>query len=404
MKLNPYVLSTLVLVLLWSGWAEAQNKYTVSGFIKEDESGENLLGANVYIKELLPQSATTTNQYGFYSLTVEEGKYTLVISYLGLEDLVQQIDLNKNLRVNQSLKTFSFTTDEVVIEGERSDQNIDDAQMGKIDLEVEQIKLLPAFMGEVDILKTIQLLPGIQSAGEGNSGFYVRGGGPDQNLVLLDEAVVYNVAHLFGFFSVFNADAIKNVEIIKGGMPAQYGGRLSSVLDISMKEGNRKKLEVDGGIGVISSRLTVQGPIKKDVSSFIVSGRRTYIDLLLKPFIENTASAGSGYFFYDLTAKVNYDLSDNDRLYLSSYFGRDVFTFAQGQSGFDVKIPWGNATTSLRWNHLFNDKLFVNTSLIFSDYNFSFGITQNEFELVLQSGVRDFNTKVDFNYFPSVRH
>jgi len=397
----------MILFVISVSWAQAQNKYTISGFIKEAESGENLLGANVYIKELLV--GTTSNQYGFFSITVEEGQYHLVISYLGFEDIIEEIDLTKNIRYNSSLAPSAITTGEVVIEAERSDKNIESAQiesaqMGKLNLEVDQIKMLPAFMGEVDILKTIQLLPGVQSAGEGNSGFYVRGGGPDQNLVLLDEAVVYNVAHLFGFFSVFNADAIKNVELIKGGMPANYGGRLSSVLDIAMKEGNRKKFEMDGGIGLISSRLTLQGPLKKNVSSFIVSGRRTYIDILTKPFVKNTPFNGTGYYFYDLTTKVNYDISDNDRLYLSGYFGRDVFTYSQSQSGFKVKIPWGNATASLRWNHLFNDKMFVNTSLIFSDYDFSFGIEQNEFELVLFSGVRDFNTKVDFNYFPNVRH
>ena len=397
-----YLVSILLFAAICPGWAEAQNKYTVSGFIKDAESGETLLGANVYIKELLQGS--TTNQYGFFSITVEEGQYHLVVSYLGYEDITEEIDLTKNVRYNKSMASATITTQEVVIEGERSDQNVESTQMGKIDLEMAQIKSLPAFMGEIDVLKTIQLLPGVQSAGEGNSGFYVRGGGPDQNLVLLDEAVVYNVAHLFGFFSVFNADAIKKVELIKGGMPANYGGRLSSVLDITMKDGNRKKFEVDGGIGVISSRLTVQGPIKKNASSFIVSGRRTYIDLLLNPFIKNTAFAGTGYFFYDLTAKINYDISDADKLYLSGYFGRDVFSFAQGDNGFEAKMPWGNATSSLRWNHLINEKMFVNTSLIFSDYDFSFGITQSEFELVLFSGIRDFNTKVDFHYYPSVRH
>lgn len=400
-----YLLTIIIAVLLYTDIAFAQSDYTVSGFIKEEESGENLIGANVYIKELL--QGTTTNQYGFFSITVPEGQYHLVISYLGFTDIEEEIDLTKNIRYNKSLSSSAITTQEVVIEGERSDKNIESTQMGKLDLEVEQIKSLPAFMGEVDVLKAIQLLPGIQSAGEGNSGFYVRGGGPDQNLVLLDEAVVYNVSHLFGFFSVFNADAIKNVEVIKGGMPANYGGRLASVLDITMKDGNRKSFEVDGGIGLISSRLTVQGPIKKNVSSFIVSGRRTYIDILLKPFTKNSKVTIPGYFFYDLTAKINYDLSDNDKLYLSAYFGRDVFNFGLGgddQGGFNVKIPWGNATSSLRWNHLINEKMFVNTSLIFSDYDFSFGITQNEFELILFSGVRDFNTKVDFNYFPNVRH
>lgn len=260
-------------------------------------------------------------------------------------------------------------------------------------------------MGEVDLLKIIQLLPGVQSAGEGNSGYYVRGGGPDQNLILLDEAVVYNASHLFGFFSIFNADAVKNVNLIKGGMPANYGGRLASVLDINMKEGNNQQYKVDGGIGIISSRLTVQGPIKKDTASFIISGRRTYIDVLSKPFIKKTARAyGSGYYFYDLNTKINYRLSDKDRLFLSGYFGRDVFTYKNSESNFNVDVPWGNATTSLRWNHLFSDKLFVNTSAIFSDYKFEFGALQSGFEFRLFSGIRDWNTKVDFNYYPNTKH
>ena len=277
--------------------------------------------------------------------------------------------------------------------------------MSQVKVDVKTIKELPAFMGEVDVLKTIQLLPGVQSSGEGSSGFYVRGGGPDQNLILLDEATVYNASHLFGFFSVFNADAIKDINLIKGGMPAQYGGRLASVLDISMKEGNSRTYEVDGGIGLISSRMTLQGPIKKDTSSFILSGRRTYIDVLVNPLINDTSAfKGTGYYFYDLTSKVNYRISDKDRIFLSGYFGRDVFTFRNKKRGFAFDIPWGNATASMRWNHLFNDRLFVNTSVIFSDYNFSFSAEQNDFEFKLSSGITDWNTKVDFSYLPNYRH
>jgi len=291
------------------------------------------------------------------------------------------------------------------VTGEKSDNNVSSTSMGVVKMPVGQIKALPALMGEVDILKTIQLLPGVASGGEGNTGFYVRGGGPDQNLILLDEAVVYNASHLFGFFSVFNADAIKSVNLIKGGMPGQYGGRLSSVLDLSMKDGNSKKMEVDGGIGIISSRLTIQGPIKKDTSSFIISARRTYIDVLADPFIKKTAKAkGSGYYFYDLNAKMNYKFSDKDRIFLSGYFGRDVFTFKRSDIGFNVNIPWGNATTSLRWNHLFNNKLFVNTTAIYSDYEFSFGAEQDLFEFRLYSGITDYNAKVDFTYLPNVLH
>ncbi len=384
--------------------AQEKEKFTVSGYVKEDATGEYSIGATVYIKELI--KGTSTNQYGFYSITVPKGNYHLVVSYIGFDDIVQEIKLDKDLRVNVSIKLNSIVTDEVEIDAQKANKNVSSTQMGVNKLEMEEIKKLPAFLGEVDILKTIQLLPGVKSSGEGNSGFYVRGGGPDQNLILLDEAVVYNASHLFGFFSVFNGDAVKNLNLIKGGMPAQYGGRLSSVLDISMKEGNSKSYHAEGGIGVISSRLTLQGPfIKKDTGSFIVSGRRTYIDILTRPLIKSTSPfKGSGYYFYDLNTKINYRLSDKDRLFLSGYFGRDVFTYNNKDNGFKVEIPWGNATTSLRWNHLFNDKLFMNTSAIFSDYNFSFGATQSGFEFKLFSGIRDWNMKCDFGYFPSIRH
>ena len=378
-------------------------KYTISGYVKEQSTGEFMIGANVYIKETL--KGTTTNQYGFYSLTVEQGNYTLVISYIGFEDKLFPVVLDKNLRINSELLSHAIQTEEVIIEGERPDNNVQSTQMGINEIPIETIKKLPAFLGEVDILKTIQLLPGIQSAGEGNAGFYVRGGGPDQNLILLDEAVVYNASHLFGFFSVFNSDAVKNVEIIKGGMPAQYGGRLSSVLDIQMKEGNNQSYHAEGGIGLISSRLTLQGPIKKDTSSFIVSARRTYIDILTKPLISKSSRLyGSGYYFYDLNTKINYRLSDKDRIFLSGYFGRDVFSFKSSNSDFSANIPWGNATLATRWNHLFNDKLFMNTSAIYSNYTFELGLGQDKFEFKLFSGITDWNGKVDFAYFPSSRH
>jgi len=383
--------------------AQSTKKHTISGYVKEEATGEYLIGVNVYIKELT--RGTTTNQYGFYSLTVEEGDYNLTISFIGLQEYNEFVKLNEDKRINVSLKSVAINKDEVVITGERADKNTKETQMGVIEMPIETVKSLPAFMGEVDILKIIQLLPGVKSSGEGNTGFYVRGGGPDQNLILLDEAVVYNAAHLFGFFSVFNADAVKNIELIKGGMPANYGGRLASVLDISMKEGNSKEYHADGGIGAIASRLTVQGPIKKDTSSFIVSGRRTYIDVLTKPFIKKSSPvAGSGYYFYDLNAKVNYRLSDKDRVFLSGYFGRDVFSFNNSKSGFSAGIKWGNATTSLRWNHLYNDKLFVNTSIIYSDYNFEFAAGQQEFEFKLFSGIRDWNVKIDYNWLPDIRH
>jgi len=381
----------------------AQNKYTLSGYVKDNETGEYLIGATIYLKENL--KGVSTNQYGFYSITVDEGSYTIDYSFLGLTSQQKQIKLDKDVRINVALETNAIVTSEVVIESEGADKNVQSTNMSQVKIDVKNIKKLPAFMGEVDVLKTIQLLPGVQSSGEGSSGFYVRGGGPDQNLILLDEATVYNASHLFGFFSVFNSDAIKDINLIKGGMPAQYGGRLASVLDISMKEGNSKKFEVDGGIGLISSKLTLQGPIKKDTSSFILSGRRTYIDVLVNPLINDTSAfKGTSYYFFDLTSKVNYRISDKDRLFLSGYFGRDVFTFRNADRGFKFDIPWGNATASMRWNHLFNDRLFVNTSVIFSDYQFSFGAEQNDFEFKLNSSITDWNTKIDFSYLPNYKH
>ncbi len=407
MKPKPFFYSLLLFFLIFTSGIStlsAQNKYTISGYVKDASTGEALIGANVYIKEKLKGSST--NQYGFYSITIEEGQYTLVVSFLGYQDYSVPVLLNKNQRINVEVKSSAIQTQEVVITGEREDKNVQSTQMGKVELEVEKIKSLPAFLGEVDILKTIQLLPGVQSAGEGNSGYYVRGGGPDQNLILLDEAVVYNASHLFGFFSVFNADAVKNVSLIKGGMPAQYGGRLASVLDITMKEGNNREFHGEGGLGFVASRLTLEGPIKKDTSSFIISARRTFVDLFLrKPFVKEGSDAeGNIYYFYDVNAKVNYRLSDKDRLFLSGYFGRDVFNFTNTESGFKVRIPWGNATGSLRWNHLFSDRMFFNASLVFSDYRFRFNATQQQFDFGLYSGIRDYNAKLDFTYFPSINH
>ncbi len=274
--------------------------------------------------------------------------------------------------------------------------------MGTVTLSLERIKTLPVLFGEVDILKTLQLLPGVQSAGEGNSGFYVRGGGPDQNLVLLDDAVIYNTGHLFGFFSVFNSDAIKDVTLIKGGAPANYGGRLSSVVDVSMKDGNMKTFHAEGGIGLIASRLTLEGPIKKNKGSFVISGRRTYIDVLARPF--SSKLKNSGYYFYDANLKANYILGKNDRLYLSGYMGIDKFTFQNPTGSFKADIPWGNKTATLRWNHQFSNKLFANTTLVYNDYNFASNFSQNTFAIKIASGITDYNAKTDFDYYSSFHH
>jgi outer membrane receptor protein involved in Fe transport len=399
MKIKLFLL--LIIIVPFS--VKAQNRFTVSGFIKDSLNGETLIGASIAIQG--KTKGIGSNQYGFYSITLEEGEYIFISSYIGYQPKILQIKLDGNKQLNFSLLPKISLSQEVIVTSKKRDANVKNAQMGKFTLPIEQIKSIPAFLGEVDLLKTIQLLPGIRNAGEGSAGLYVRGGGPDQNLILLDDAPVYNTGHLFGFFSIFNSDAIKNVTLIKGGMPAQYGGRLSSVLDISMKEGNNQKYQLEGGIGLIASRLSIQGPIKKDKASFIVSARRTYIDALTKPFIKpGSQFYGSGYYFYDLNAKVNYKFSEKDRVYLSGYFGRDVFDFANGKQSLKVNIPWGNATGTLRWNHVFNKKLFGNTTAVYNDYNFTFKAAQNNFEIQLASGIRDVSIKQDFDLYPFTGH
>jgi hypothetical protein len=394
-------LSFFIILLFGSLLASAQNKFTLNGYIKDSTNGESIIGATVSVNG----KSITSNQYGFFSITLEEGEYDVLVSHVSYLAQAFRISLHNNVQQTIFLLPRSAALTEVVVYSKRRDANVRSAQMGKVDLSVNQIKNIPAFLGEVDILKTIQLMPGVRNAGEGNAGFYVRGGGPDQNLILLDDAVVYNTGHLFGFFSIFNSDAIKNVSLIKGGMPAQYGGRLSSVLDVSMKEGNTNKFQTEGGIGLIASRLSVQGPIKKDKASFIVSARRTYIDALVKPLVKKSSNFyGSGYYFYDMNAKINYQFSDKDHLYLSGYFGRDVFTFRNAEQSFKANIPWGNSTATLRWNHVFNPKLFANATVVYNDYHFKFGAAQNNFEVNLSSGIKDGNAKIDFDYYPSGRH
>lgn len=398
-SLLPVLLSLLTVPALL-----AQERYTVSGYVTDSATGEALIGASVFVQEL--QKGLPTNTYGFYSVTLDAGTYTFVVRYIGYADLQRTIHLDADRKLNLPLRSAVVEMRSVEVVGEKRVNNTESTAMGRMDVDVQKLNTLPALLGEVDILKTIQYLPGVKSNGEGNSGFYVRGGGPDQNLILLDEATVYNASHLFGFFSVFNADAVKNLELIKGGMPANYGGRTSSVLDITMKEGNDKAFHGQGGIGLISSRLTLEGPIVKDRSSFIVSGRRTYIDVLTKPFINKESQfAGSGYYFYDINAKANYRINDNDRLFLSGYFGRDVFTLSGNEAGSpDFKIPWGNATVSARWNHVFTPKLFLNTTATYSDYKFSFDGGQDQFKFKLFSGIRDYGLKLDFSQYPNIRH
>jgi hypothetical protein len=379
------------------------DRYTINGYIKDANTGETLIGATITFRS--NSKGINSNNFGYYSITLDKGEYNFVVSFVGYQSEQFKLNLNGDTSININLKSGVALSEEVVVTSRKRDNNIKSAQMGKIALPIEQIRSVPAFLGEVDLLKVVQFLPGVRNAGEGSAGIYVRGGGPDQNLIMLDDAVVYNTGHLFGFFSVFNADAIKNVSLIKGGMPAQYGGRLSSVLDVSMKEGNNQRYQVDGGIGLIASRFSIQGPLKKDKASFIVSARRTYIDALTKPFIPSTSAfSGSGYYFYDLNAKMNYKFSEKDRLYISGYFGRDVFDFVNARQSLDVNIPWGNATGTIRWNHVFNKKLFANTTGVYNDYNFAFKAKQNNLDVMLASGIRDLTLKQDFDYYPYAKH
>jgi len=375
---------------------EKEKKYTVSGKITDQSNGEALVGATIYIREL--HTGTATDIYGNYSITLPEGHYTLIYSYIGYNTQEKKIHLREDHRIHLEMEPRQHTLSEVVISSERSDQNVTKPEMSVFKMDIKTIQQIPALMGEVDIIKAIQLLPGVQSVSEGSSGFSVRGGAPDQNLILLDEATVYNASHLMGFFSVFNNDAVKDVKLFKGDIPAQYGGRLSSVLDVRMNEGNMKKYEVNGGIGIISSRLTVEGPIWKDRSSFIVSGRRTYADLFL-PLSSNEALQDNKLYFYDLNAKVNYRINDNNQIFVSGYFGRDVF-----RNEF-AKMSWGNGTGTFRWNHLFSKKLFLNLTFLYSDYRYSLGTptgTATSFEWL--SSLRDVSLKGDFSYYINTKN
>jgi hypothetical protein len=373
----------------------AQEKHTLSGYIK-DKAGEELIGATIYIPEI--QSGTVTNVYGFYSLTVPSGKYKTLFSYIGYNPQELIVDFTQKQTINIVLEETANSIDEVIITAERKNVNVVKTEMSTVKLQAKEIKKIPALMGEIDVIKTLQLLPGIQSTGEGFSGFNVRGGSPDQNLILFDEATVYNASHLMGFFSVFNNDAVKDLKIYKGDIPAQYGGRLSSLLDIRMKEGNQKKIEATGGLGTISSRLTLEGPIIEDKWSILVSGRRTYVDLMLL-LSSDDAMKSTQLYFYDLNLKTNYRVNDKNRIFVSGYFGRDVFNFGD-MYGFD----WGNKTLTTRWNHLFSDKLFSNFSFIYSKYDYKMESGNESLGFKWISNLEDYKLKADLNYFPNPRN
>jgi len=366
-------------------------KYTVSGYVKDASNGEVLIGSTILVKE--EGKGTATNIYGFYSISLSPGTYTLVYSIIGYNPHERIIKLAANTTLNIELNIESIVLQEVVIRGEKLNSNIVKPEMSVARLEIKNIQRIPALLGEIDVIKAIQMLPGVQTTAEGSSGFSVRGGASDQNLIQLDEATVYNASHFMGFFSVFNNDAIKDVKLFKGDIPASSGGRLASLLDVRMKDGNSKHFEGTGGIGTISSRFTIEGPIIKDISSFIVSGRRTYIDLFF-PLLKNEEIKDTRIYFYDLTTKINYTINENNRIYLSGYFGRDVLKYVSAGFGY------GNQTMTLRWNHLFSKKLFLNTSVIYSKYDYYLGSSMNEASsFTWKSDMKDYCLKFNFNYY-----
>ncbi len=385
------ILWLLLVFLLFNTPAAALENYTVSGYVKDSTSGELLIGSTVFVQEL--GLGAQTNVYGFYSLTIPAGTYTLEYRYLGYVNKVITINLMKNEQLNVDLVPEEFRLEEIVITSSRGDRNVTDTEMSTQELDIRTIRKVPSFLGEVDVIKSIQLLPGVSTVGEGASGFNVRGGSVGQNLILLDEAPVYNSSHMLGFFSVFNPDAVKDIKLYKGAIPARYGGRIASILDIRMKDGNKKKFGVDGGIGTVFSRLAVEGPIVKDKGSFILAGRRSYIDVLARPFT-SFFDNGAALNFHDLTLKTNYRFNQKNALYLSGYFGRDRFLFDR-QQGFS----WGNKTATLRWNHLFGDKVFSNFTFFISDYDYelNFGDTERD-KFRWESRIMTLDLKPEFTY------
>ncbi|WP_317165704.1 TonB-dependent receptor [Sphingobacterium chungjuense] len=383
-------------LLLFTTVAHAQNRVTLSGFVKNAQSGETMIGAMVRFPDL--DISASTNSYGFFSVQVPAGTYQVEVSYIGYNTIANTIELKQNVQRSFEISNESKEIEEIVISASSRPNQVKSPQMGALKITAEEIKKVPVIFGEPDILKTIQLLPGVATGNEGSSNFFVRGGGGDQNLILLDEAIVYNASHLLGFFSTFNSDAIKDVNLFKGGIPAQYGGRISSVLDINMLDGNQKEFGVEGGVGLIASRVKIDGPIVKDKSSFMVSGRRTYADLFLKLSNDENVNQ-SKLYFYDLNAKMNYKINDRNTIYLSGYFGKDDLGYSD-QFSFD----WGNATATLRWNSILNEKLFSNTSLIYSDFTYNVRVNSNDNDFGIASQIQNWNLKQDFTYYGFNNH
>ena len=375
-------------------------KVTISGYIKDEKSKEALIGATLYSPQT--KSGTTANEYGYYSFTLKAGDSTdVLITYVGYQVQAKRLFLTENTQLDIFLSEGAELK-EVTVSATRNDNNVRKAQVGVLNIAIRDIKNMPVLAGERDVMKVLHFLPGVQQAQEGTTGFLVRGGNIDQNLVQLDEAVVYNPNHLFGLFSTFNVNALNNVQLIKGGFPAKYGGRLSSILDITMKDGNKEHFNTEGGIGLLSTNISIEGPIIKNKASFIISGRRSYLDLLLKPFTP-TDKQGTTYRFYDLNAKVNFELGKRDKLFLSAFKGNDNAAYT-GANSLNYGIDFGNSTATLRWNHLFGSKLFANTSAIANNYNLGLGSTQGSYYALLYTGIDDVNVKTDFTYIPNTKH
>ncbi|UII24982.1 TonB-dependent receptor [Fulvivirga maritima] len=381
-----------ILSILFSFTVRGQSKHTINGYITDAQNGEELIGVTVYVNSL--KTGTITNVYGFYSLSIPEGSYEITFSSVGYQPQVRQVNLTKDTELNVELTEEVTTIDEVVITDKALDANVSDVNMSRNEVDIKQVKKLPALFGEPDIIKAIQMMPGVVSAGEGTSSFFVRGGSADQNLILIDEAPVYDPSHLFGLFSVFNADVIKDSELYKGGIPARFGGRLSSILEVRTKDGNSKEFAGSAGIGTLASKVMLEGPIKKDKGSFIVSGRRSYVDVFLKAADEDNL-----VHFYDVNAKLNWKQNNKNRYFAAFYLGRDAFSF-----GDDFGFSWGNATGTFRWNHLFNDRLFSNTSLIASSFDYGLEITDPTSGLDWDSNLQEFSLKEDLNYFINPRN
>ncbi len=378
----------VVLCMLFTAVLSAQDNYTVSGIVKEASNGETAFGASVFLKGT--SIGSVSNEYGFYSITAPKGTYALVVSYMGFEETSQEIVLDKDQKIDFEIKELSTQLEEIVIVAEETERaSLKKPEMSVSKLNIKTVKQMPVVLGEVDVIKSLQMLPGVTKNGEGSGGFHVRGGAVDQNLVLLDEAIIYNTSHMLGFFSVFNADAIKDIKLYKGGIPARFGGRTSSVLDVRQKDGNSKHLALTGGIGLISSRLAIEGPMFNDKGSFLIAGRSSYVNAILA-----AANDDNRLGFYDLNLKTNYNLNANNKLYLSGYFGRDSFKFGDSFSS-----SYGNASGNLRWNHIFNDRLFSNLSLIYSKYDYDLELNDDEFNWI--SSIKNYNVKYDLKYYVS---